>query len=431
MKTRIIAGAAFLVVFPAIALATAPAADTPVTNFKATADSLADQYLSQTPAPTTDANLVAFLSSQGVSASSPIVVEAKKRVDATLTAESNLKTEGVTQGSPAYNMGLREALGEPLSPTPAPAPTNANAAQPPGTGNQGTPVAQPSSNAPTSGTTSPVQTTPAASTILPNVSIKTSDNLNLVTTTLFSGTINTFGKFPGLTLSATAATSKPTSASSTRYSDVQMLIPEGAALGLYLSPFNSDVPNKVQDTDTPFADRRQVVDRYYFNYNKPPIVSTLDPNKKINEIDDPITLFYVRDGVGAKMVNRSQDPTVESTGTAPSSSSTQTSSTADYGIAASAFLGLGADGGLLADSKTAGAFRIEGLITATWADKQSVLTLYPNSPKSPQDAIFGAYAHFSLSLNSNIKLDVQYAVPFGYSKAYVNKAVLFGATVSR
>jgi hypothetical protein len=56
--------------------------------------------------------------------------------------------------------------------------------------------------------------------------------------------------------------------------------------------------------------------------------------------------------------------------------------------------------------------------------------LYPNATK-PQDVFYGAYARFSLSLNSNIKLSVQYAVPFGNSKAYAGKALLFGATVSQ
>jgi hypothetical protein len=208
-----------------------------------------------------------------------------------------------------------------------------------------------------------------------------------------------------------------------------MLYPEGAALGLYLSPGNSAVTGASSASSTPFADRRQVVDRFYIHGSKT-VKSPSGGSEDIYEIDEPRTLVYIRNGVGAKVINRSQDPSVASTSTS-SSSGTQPSSTADYGLAGSAYFGLGADGGLFALNKTtAGAFRIEGLLTATWADKNSVLMLYPNATK-PQDVFYGAYARFSLSLNSNIKLSVQYAVPFGNSKAYAGKALLFGATVSQ
>jgi hypothetical protein len=316
--------------------------------------------------------------------------------------------------------------GEVAAPAPAPAPVAAPAAAGGGT----------------SGTKDVTDTQKNPTTVLPNASINTSSNLNLVTTTLFTGTIRVANYRPGLTLSASAATSKPSSTTTTRYSDVQMLIPEGAALGLYLSPFNlapvhiSD-PQKDSSTPSPgFADRRQVVDRYYLRHNS--ISSTTDSSTQINEIDDPITLVYIRNGVGAKVVNRSQDPAAASTSTTPSSG-TQPSTTADYGLAGSAYLGLGADGGLLSlnsataggsKTTTAGAFRIEGLLTATWTDKKSVLALYPNA-SSQKDLFFGAYGRFSLSLNSNVKLSIQYAYPFGNSKGYTGKALLFGATVSQ
>ena len=279
-------------------------------------------------------------------------------------------------------------------------------------------------------------------TVLPNASINTSSNLNLVTTTIFAGTLRFNEYYPGLTLSASAATSKPSSTTTTRYSDVQMLVPEGAALGLYLSPFSVTVPKrKLSELDTHFGDRRQVVDRIYYNYDKR-MKSTLDGVTMVNEIDDPIFLSYLRGGIGAKVVNRSQNPAAASTSTAPSSG-TQPNSTADYGLAGSAYLGVGADGGLFAlnsstsgssmaqKATTAGAFRIEGLLTATWADKKSVLMLYPNASKTPQDLFWGAYARFTLSLNTKVNLSIQYAIPFGCSKAYAGKAVLFGATVSQ
>ena len=341
--------------------------------------------------------------------------------------------KGVTNAAPPTESPLPPAVSkqkEVAAPANAPvAPSAANA-------DQGKPAAATTTGQ--SATIDPADMKNTEPTVLPNASINTSGNLNLVTTTLFSGTLRIFNKYPGVTLSASAATSKPNSTTTTRYSDVQMLVPEGAALGLYVSPVNSDVPKAVvSDSTASFADRRQVADRIYYHYDQR-IPSTLNHSIMVNEIDDPIFLSYLRDGIGAKVINRSQEPTAASTSTAPSSG-TQPSSTADYGLAGSAYLGLGADGGLFAlnnttagsmQNTTAGVYRIEGLITATWADKKSVQALYPNA-SNPRDLFFGAYGRFSLSLNSNVKLSIQYAYPFGSSKAYTGKAVLFGATVSQ
>jgi hypothetical protein len=256
-----------------------------------------------------------------------------------------------------------------------------------------------------------------------------------------------FDYYPGVTLYAAAST-KGTSSStssvqgSTKYSDLEILVPEAATLGLYLSPISQNpFSQKITKTSgTAFSDRGQAVDRYYLGkIDSKNFVPTLDTNTSgsISEIDDPVTLLYVRDGFGAKMIDRSGGSSSTSTSTTTSSPAampmaTAASTSPEYGLAASAYLGIGADGGFLDKGASAGVFRIETLLTATWADRQSVLTLYPQtSPKMLSDNFFGVDSRISVSFNSNIKLALEYSIPLGSTKNFVGKAVLFGVTVSQ
>jgi hypothetical protein len=295
------------------------------------------------------------------------------------------------------------------------------------------------STGPASNSTLPASSNPPS--VLTKATISAAGNLNVVTTTLFAGAIRAFNQYPGVTLYASAVTSNPSSQATTKYSDVQMLTPEGATLGLYLSPFSQNpFATTFKTTGTAFSDRAQTVDRRYFatTKNSGLIPSSLDENTKITEIDDPITLLYIRDGVGAKMINRNtaipSGTTTAGGGSPPAGSST--GSTNNFGLAGAAYLGAGLDGGFLGKDATgkssdAGVFRLESLLTATWADKESVLALYPTSPPTMKDAFYGVDSRMSISINSNIKASFEYSVPIGGSKGGVGKAVLFGVTVSQ
>lgn len=291
--------------------------------------------------------------------------------------------------------------------------------------------------------------------------LSTSGNgLTLATAQIFAAKIQAFDIAQSLWLSTSIATTKPDPTVKTVYSDAQALTVEGGVVNLYFSPFagfygipaNSAILSNGK-AYTPFGDRGQANDRhYFFNYfGLAPLLPNsmakgngfdrLPPQTEeeyYDRIASGVLRTYFRDGIGAKMVDRqtagatsavsitAPTSTASTSGATPASGSSGTS----YGIAGSAYFGVGIDGGLRdqTSSTFSGLLRLEALVSSTWIDKTSLATMYPGQANA-RSMFTSAGGRFSLVFGSTVDIGLTVTYPLGANDKVANRLVLGSITI--
>ena len=271
---------------------------------------------------------------------------------------------------------------------------------------------------------------------LQSAQVAISSQLDLVTTTLWSGSLEIWntakpGANPGtpdkpgtpdtgtpnrdildwnVSVSSTLPASKPDSGSSDKYQDSENLFPTGGVLNILISPWATVKAANYNPSKNGVAlyGRGASADRLYWSN------------------DDLFTTYalkgYWLDGFGGKLINRNVNT---------ATSTTASNDVSNYGVAGTGYLGIGGDGGLvpLDQSSTSnfGNIRLEGYLEANYADGVSISAMYPNAPGAKHYSV-GVGGDFSFVIGSIVSISVQGALPLGSSRSYMGKVILVGIT---
>jgi hypothetical protein len=259
---------------------------------------------------------------------------------------------------------------------------------------------------------------------LPGANLSFSSKLDLATASLFVGGVK-FGygtDATGLNVAFTSSlpAAKTSTADKNRYQDAELMIPQGGVINIFFSPFTTVKTSnfgklKAAQTRTKTSDpygRGALSDRHYFG------VDTSTPDTAAASLASDNARFYSTLGIGPRVLNRNLEGTA-------------TKDTDSYGLAGTAYAGLGMDGGFLGSEDTSmGNYRLEIYAMGNWADRTSMKAMYPGVT-NPDQASGGYGATLSISINKRFQASVQYARPIGRLGRDMKDIVLVGISVVR
>lgn len=262
--------------------------------------------------------------------------------------------------------------------------------------------------------------------VLPSATLTFSDDLDLVTTNIFTGGIsfnNVFsdGKKVGVNafLSSSLPASKPESGDSNRYNDAQLMLPDGGVINFTFSPFTTSNVERYAKLNASRTGglkygRLELSDRRYFKAKG-------SETDIATALEDHSAALYSVQGLGPKIINRD--------------SNANASEDADgYGLAFHAYAGIGFDGSFVKPGpgetiEAAGNYRVETYLTGVLTDKTTMRSLY-----SSTDAKTTSYAwagNASIAISGRFQANVRWAFPLGSSRKDMGKIVLVGLSVTR
>lgn len=317
--------------------------------------------------------------------------------------------------------GMAGTLQLPAS-KPAPAPAQ------PATGTPGETAETPA------GTPATTETSPNST--LGSASLSVTDQLDLVTTNIFSGGIGIFSVSPNVFISTTLAATKPATGTATKYQDVELLLPQGGVLNLLVSysPVNySNQQDLAKSVKADSVGRETLSDRIYVNGLSPAAMQKI--------VNEPAAEVYISNGIGVRMLNRNggsipAQTASGSNGGSPTSntnSASNSSSVSNYGVSGIAYVGVGVDGAFIpikGSDGPGGNYRLEANIEASWTDSTTMKALYQNVPGLKQGN-YGVGLNFQAVITSKLGININAGWPFGGAKQYMGRMLLAGITVSR
>ncbi len=292
----------------------------------------------------------------------------------------------------------------PASPLYIPATQTAPAKEPTARDLLGQPLSAPAGNI--------TQTQSTGASTLGSASLSITDQLNLVTASIFNGGIRIFDLSPNVFITSTLPASKPAAGTGSKYQDSEMLMPHGGVLNLFFSSASVNVSNAtklagIAAKEKSSIGREALADRHYFH-----------DLEKI--VADDTAQAYLLNGIGVRMLNRNVDAT-----TSPNVS--------NYGLSGFAYLGVGADGAFIpvkGSSDPTGNYRLEFSVQGAWTDSLTMKTLYPSAAGVKQFT-YSAGANFQIAITKKLGVNVQAGWPLGPSKDYMAKILLAGVTLAR